>query len=360
MSGGVDLAAKVRFLSDPGSYASQPPSVEVIETHMAWVFLADGVAYKLKKPVRYELLDYRTLDDRSRMCREEVRLNRRLAPDVYLGVIALTLEPGGRLAIGGGGRIVEWLVHMRRLPDRLMLDRAMALGPVPDERLEGAARLLARFYRDAPPVPTAEQAYRRRIRASVEETSSELLRPRFGLPQDLVVRLAQAQVDFLDGEHASHLDRRAQEGRIVEGHGDLRPEHIYLGWDGVVPDDAPRAEADYVELHPSLARPVVIDCLEFDRDLRLLDPSDELSFLAMECALLGRPAVGERFRAVYSEETGDFPPPELIRFYESFRAFLRAKIAIWHLRDDGVPDHSYWRSRALRYLEYGHERLPLL
>jgi uncharacterized protein len=354
----VGLEEKVRFLSDPGSYPSHPASVEVIETHMAWVFLAGGDAYKLKKPVRYELLDYRTLQDRSRVCREEVRLNRRLAPDVYLGVIGLAVEPGRRLAIGGEGRVIEWLVHMRRLPDDGMLDRALLRGPVSDERLDGAARLLARFYADARPVPMTNEAYRERFRASVDGTLSELLRPSFGLPRGLVTRLSEAQLDFLTGGSAAFLDHRAEEGRIVEGHGDLRPEHVFLGSDEGAGRSAPSTPSAPGRV--PLSDPVIIDCLEFDRKLRLLDPVDELSFLAMECTLLGHPLVGERFRRVYAEETGDTPPPELLRFYESFRAFLRAKIAIWHLSDHGVPDHERWRNRALRYLEFGRERMPIV
>ncbi len=116
----------------------------------------------------------------------------------------------------------------------------------------------------------------------------------------------------------------------MEGHGDLRPEHVFLGAD-----------------------PAVIDCLEFDRDLRLLDPVDELGFLALECALLGQPGVGTRFLEIYRESSGDRCPLQLLRFYQGFRAFVRAKIAIWHLKDDKVSDPDHWRMRAVRYLELG-------
>jgi aminoglycoside phosphotransferase family enzyme len=142
-----------------------------------------------------------------------------------------------------------------------------------------------------------------------------------------VVAIADAQLAALV-RHRELFDRRVAEGRIVEGHGDLRPEHICL-----------------------TPVPAIIDCLEFSRDLRLLDPADELSFLGLECERLGRPEVGRWFLASYTEVTGDDPPPPLLRFHRTYRALRRAKIAVWHLRDPGVRDHDRWRERALRYLE---------
>lgn len=111
----VSTAEKVAFLRTPAAYPTHPRRVDVIETHMSWVFLAGDRVYKLKKPVHYPFLDFRTLASREFHCREEVRLNRRLAPHVYLGVVPLTQDHGGALALGGGGEVVDWLVEMRRL-----------------------------------------------------------------------------------------------------------------------------------------------------------------------------------------------------------------------------------------------------
>lgn len=120
--GSMDLQAKVACLSRPEIYPERPAAVEVVQTHMSFVFLTGSYAYKLKKPVRYHFLDFSTLEARYRDCQEEVRLNRRLARDVYLGVVPLTLAPQGGLRLGGDGEPVEWLVQMRQLPKRLMLE----------------------------------------------------------------------------------------------------------------------------------------------------------------------------------------------------------------------------------------------
>jgi uncharacterized protein len=331
--GSVSLADKVRFLRRPEAYHPPARSVSAIETHMAWVFLSGEYAYKLKKPVHYEFLDFRTLAARRRTCWEEVRLNRRLAPHVYLGVVPLTLEPDGGLALGGSGPVTDWLVRMRRLPSDGMLDRVLAAGTWSPEDLGPAAELLARFYASLSPVPLEPEEYVSRFRRHIEDTERELIRPSFGLPEEDIRRIARGQIQFLDG-HTRLLHARVEEGCVVEGHGDLRPDHIYLG-----------------------PPPAVIDCLEFSRELRIADPADELSFLDLECGRLGSPAAGAFFLRVYRERTGDAPPDLLRSFYRSFRALVRAKLAIWHLRDDHVADPDRWRTRAHRYLVLAREAL---
>ncbi|MEX1257447.1 MAG: hypothetical protein WEG36_07505 [Gemmatimonadota bacterium] len=329
-----DLSAKVAFLLRPDSYLPQPSTVASVETHMAWVFLAGEFAYKLKKPVRYDFLDYGTVEARRWSCEEELRLNRRLAPTVYLGVVPLTLGQDGGLVLGDRGRVVDWLVHMRRLPAELSLDRVIAAGPVPDRCIAAAALKMAGFYRDAAPVLLSPDRYRDRFQAEIVENLRELGDPSFDMPKSLLQELAGAQEGFLQ-DRAAILDRRVADGRIVEAHGDLRPEHIYL-------------EAD----------PSIIDCLEFDRELRFLDPADELSFLTVECDRLGQASVGRRFLQTYARVAEDDPPAELLRFYGSFRAFLRARIAIRHLRDGDVRDPSRWPARALEYLRFARKYLP--
>ncbi len=326
------LSDKVRFLLNPESYVHRPPSVEAIETHAAWIFLAGEFAYKLKKPVRYESMDYTSIEARRWSCQEEVRLNRRLARDVYFGAIPLAADSVDHLTLNGSGRVVDWLVHMRRLPADLSLDRLIASGPVPMMRIADAALKLASFYRDSASVPVTPQWYRERFRSQIRENLRELGDPIFQMPRRTLDELVAAQERFLE-ERAGVLDRRVAEGRIIEAHGDLRPEHIYL-------------EPD----------PSITDCLEFDRRLRLLDPADELSFLTVECELLGQPALGRRFLLTYARLVEEDPPEELLWFYEGFRAFLRARIAIRHLRDHAVRDRSPWSGRALAYLELARSR----
>jgi len=319
-------AAKVAFLRKPSSYPHRPTRVKAVESHMSWVFLADDHAYKLKKSVRYPFLDFSTLEARRANCRAELRLNRRLAPEAYYGIESLVMAADGHLHIGGPGQVTDWLVHMRRLPDERMLDRAIRRKVLKPRDIRPAAEMLAAFYRAAPAVRVAKGRYLDRFAADVEENLRELQNPAFGLPQMRVQAIGRAQRRFLE-DSSGLLERRLAEGRMIEAHGDLRPEHISLG-----------------------PPPEVIDCLEFNRAFRLLDPAEELSFLSIECEQLGASWVGEAFFRTYRRATGDRPPKPLIAFYMSYRAFLRAKLAIWHLKERQPRTPAKWPRLARSYL----------
>jgi aminoglycoside phosphotransferase family enzyme len=322
-----DIAAKVAFLSRPAAYPEAPRSVESVETHMSWVFLTDRHAYKLKKPVRYDSLDFSSPELRRRDCEEEVRLNRRLARDVYLGTLALTRASDGTFQLDGAGELLDWLVHMRRLPADRMLDELIRRGEIGETDVRAAAERLAEFYVRAEPIELAPDSYRKRLEEGVRSDLHELCRPEFGLCAEQVTKLAEAQLAFVE-RHGALLDQRVLQGRIVEGHGDLRPEHICL-----------------------TPEPAIIDCLEFSRELRIVDPADELAFLGLECERLGKPLVGRWFLERYTRVTGDEPPRALMHFYRTYRALRRAKIAAWHLQDPSVRDREKWRERARCYVE---------
>lgn len=311
----------------PESYPEPTRTVEAIETHMSWVFLIDGFAYKLKKPAKTPFLDFSTLEFRHHWCDEEVRLNQRLAPQVYLGTVQIT-RADGSLSIGGSGRIVDWLVRMRRLPRDRMLDRAIAVRSFTDEDIAGVAARLAQFYRQAPRLPVSGPYYLLRIAAATATDIEGLRLFHDVLPHDPLDAIGAAQRRFLC-EHASMLERRAEDRHIVEAHGDLRPEHVALG-----------------------PNPQIIDCLEFNPELRKLDPADELAFFALECELLGAPEIGDAVFSAYRAATGDDPLPQLIDFYKCCRAVLRAKLSILHLRDSPVRNHERWPKLANRYLEF--------
>ena len=324
---GPPLQAKLAFLGRPESHAPRPAAVEVIETHMSWVFLTESLVYKLKKPVRYDFLDFGTLEARHRDCREEVRLNRRLAPDVYLGVVPLTEDDDGRLALDGEGTVVEWLVKMRRLPAHCMLDRRIRAGTVDEEDVRRFTLRLARFYREAPPVEMAPDAYLERLRRDVLFNHRQLLDHDYRLDTAQLDRITSAQLGIVV-DSPELFTRRVEARRIVEGHGDLRPEHVCLE-DG----------------------PLFIDCLEFKREFRIVDPVDELADLAMECEIAGAAFIGPLMFETYARETGDDPPQRLIHFHTACRATLRARLAIWHLKDHEADQHSRWVRRTRAYLD---------
>jgi len=323
----IPLAAKIEFLKRPESYPARVKSVQAVETHISWVFLTENHAYKLKKPVQYPILNFASLESRRRYSLAELRLNRRLAPDVYLAVVPLKLDPEGRLRLGGRGRTVDWLVKMRRLPKERTLEDRIRHRNLRREDLACLVRMLAGFYRGAIPVAMRAPSYRRRYAANIRANRSELTRRTWRLPADIVRRVTTAQIAFI-ARHADLFDERVCAKRIVEGHGDLRPEHIYLG-----------------------ARPLVLDSLEFNRAFRVVDPADEVSFLALECERLGARRLGECILERYEKLSGDRIPDKLLAFYKSERACVRAKIAILHLRESGVRGAAKWRRRAIRYLK---------
>ncbi|WP_374447790.1 hypothetical protein [Stella sp.] len=319
------LAAKVAFLGDPRAYPEPVAAVEVVETHMSWVFLAGGRVYKLKKPVRFPYLDFSTLARRAAACRAEDRLNRRLAPEVYLGIVPLTAAASG-LALGGEGEVVDWLVVMRRLDPAANLEPALRGGRLPPAEVERVAAVLRSFYRRARPVPTSAGRHRDHWRQATEANRRLLADPRFRLPAGLVGRIAMVQRRFLATRSAA-LAARVRAGRIVDAHGDLRPEHVWL------------------------TRPVaIIDCLEFDPRLRALDPLDELAFLSVECERLGAAWVGRHIHRRLAAALREPPASGLFLFYRTQRAMLRARLAIAHLLDAQPRTPAKWPLQARAYL----------
>ena len=319
----IELAAKLAFLRALGAFDGV---VEVIETHMSWVFLTEQRAFKLKKPVRLPYVDYRTLERRRQSCDNELRLGRRLAANVYDAVVPLVATPQ-RLAIGGDGEIVDWLVVMRRLPADRMLPQMLA---------RGAATLRSTPTRSAicSPASTATHLARRGTARSIaaacasswSRVAGELVE-RGAPPRDAVDRIVAGPARRRSTREAHALDARIAAGRVVDAHGDLRPEHVCL--------ETP---------------PVVIDPLEFDDDLRTLDAASELAFFALECERLGATWFGDRVVARYAERTGDRVPASLVALYRGQHALTRALIALRHLDDAAPGDHARWRAKADDYL----------
>lgn len=316
--------ALLAFLCRPENYPESTPAVEVLETHMSWVFLTRHHAYKLKKPFRRGRIDYTTVAARRRSCLRELRLNRRLAPDVYLDVVALTIDGSGRLALGGAGERIDWLLRMRRLPAEQSLERRLlARQAGPDAARRIVARLIP-FYAGAAHARWTPAGYRRHLLSAVASAARDLGRPAYGLARAEADTVASALREFAT-RHGDLLDARVGGARIVEGHGDLRPEHIYLS-----------------------DPPTIIDCIEFDRGLRLRDPVDELAFLAMECDRLGCPDFDAWLFDAHADLAGDRPPRPLLEFHKGHSAFVRAAIAIAHLDDPDTGPRAHWGSAEIR------------
>jgi aminoglycoside phosphotransferase family enzyme len=319
------LDQKVKFLSRPNSYSQTVVEVIRRETHMSWVFLAGDHAFKLKKPVHFPYLDFSTLERRGAACWAELRLNRRLAPDVYLAVVPLTATSSG-LSIDGGGTIVDWLVVMRRLDENQTLEHAILEDQIKYWQLDRLVATLVQFYRRAARVSLSPAIYLRDWHRSLAYNRRVLLDPRLGLPAGLVTRVDGIQRRFLAAKDDVLAERVRRRG-IVDGHGDLRPEHIWLN--------------DPVK---------IIDCLEFNPRLRAVDPFDEIAFLSLECERLGAGWAGEYIRRGVRRGLRDGLSEELFHFYRCHRAMLRARLVIAHLLEPNPRTPEKWPCLSRTYL----------
>ncbi|MFF4656107.1 AAA family ATPase [Streptomyces sp. NPDC001381] len=293
-------------MTEPGHDGGQPPRAEVCETHSAIVFFVGDRAYKVKKPVDLGFLDYTTPAGRRAACAREVALNRRFAPDVYLGL--------GEFR-GPGAEAPEPLVVMRRMPAHRRLSHLVREGEALDEVLRSVARHLAAWHADAPRSPEADAQGTRDALSSRWEAGFAQVHAMAedGPVPDGVTETERLVRRYLAGREGLFAARIAQ-GRVVDGHGDLLAEDIFCL------DDGPR----------------VLDCLEFDDRLRCVDGLDDAAFLAMDLERLGAPEAAAYFLARYGEYSGDPAPPSLWHHYVAYRAFVRAKVSLIQARQ-GAP-----------------------
>jgi aminoglycoside phosphotransferase family enzyme/predicted kinase len=290
-------------------------------THASWVFVAGDDVWKVKRPVDFGFLDFRTTEARRRFCEAEISLNRRLAPDVYLGVEPVRATAGGLELGAGPGPVVDWAVHMRRLPDAASAESLLARGTLDAGLLERLAARLAAFL-GAAPRADAHGAFAA-LEASVAENFAQVA-PFVGdlCAADTFDETRAFQTAAL-GAGADRFAARVAEGRIRDGHGDLRLEHVYFlpgpGGGGVG------------------AVPTVIDCIEFNDRFRCGDAAGEAAFLAMELEAARRPDLAAGFLARFAEASGDIDLYGVLDFYLSYRAWVRGKVACFVAADANAP-----------------------
>jgi aminoglycoside phosphotransferase family enzyme/predicted kinase len=336
--------AIVRALADPGFHSPRPARVEHLQTHISHVFLAGPYAYKLKKAVRFPFLDFGTVELRRRFCAEEVRLNRRLCPDVYLDVLAVTRDEAGALHLGGPGTAVDHVVRMRRLPADRMLPTLVERDAVGAEAMAALARRLAAFHATAATGPdVAAHAEPEALRRRWADESAAIARFAGSL---LAVEDHEVLADFgpaFVGRHDTLLRARLDAGRIREGHGDLHAGNVCLV-------DTPVAGAD--GLPPLPAGIYLFDCMEFSHALRCTDVASEVGFLAMDLEARGRPDLGRAFVEAYVEASDDRALEALLPFYAAYRAIVRGKVAALESEEPEVDPAARERAveRARRHL----------
>lgn len=312
-------------LRDPSCYPGTVNAVELRQTHLSVVCLAGEFAYKLKKPVKFPFVDFSTLERRRHFCEEEVRLNRRLCPEVYLGVVPLWRAPDGDWSFRdeGGGQIGEWAVRMRRLPEERMLNRLLARNEVTEAQIRDVAGLLVRFHAtgtEDPQVLAAGSAARKREVILENFAALEECRA-LGFDQELHEAVRMRTLADLE-RWLPLLADRARRGRVVDGHGDLHARNICL-----------------------TEPPVIFDCIEFRPEFRCGDVAFENAFLMMDLVYRGHPELANAYLASYLAGSGDEEQRLLLPLCLCYRAMVRAKVAALAGMDPDIPDEERRQAR---------------
>ncbi len=324
----MDHATLVRALEDPSAYPHEVDHVELIQTHISSVFLTGELVYKLKKPVNFGFLDFSTPELRRRYCEAEVRLNRRLAPSVYLRVEPVVRDGDG-IRIGGDGEIVDWVVVMRQLDQSLLGLEVLRRGELGPRHVDAVVELLVPFYRDAATGEGVDEyGTVDSVRFNTDENFSQteayvgklLSRERFDHIREWTDR-------FYD-DHAELFERRVAEGRIRDSHGDLHLGNIFF-----------------------TDPPVIFDCIEFNERFRCGDVAVDLAFLAMDLDFNGRSELARRLVEGYVAASGDAELERLMDFYCCYRAYVRGKVSCFSSSDPSLAngDRRRFRNLARRY-----------
>lgn len=337
-------ASLTAALEDPASYPYDPDAIELVQTHISVVALAPPFVYKIKKPVDFGFLDFSTLERRRHFCKREIELNRRLCAHIYEGVVPISRTHGG-LVLESDENVVEVAVKMRMLDPYHFLHNRLERGELSTDDLDRVIGRLEAFYAERSSSAAIAAAGRTaRIKENTDENfaqATDHIGTLLSRPAYETIRCATDR--FLD-QHARLLNKRRAGGHIVDGHGDLRLEHIHC---------TPECICIY-------------DCIEFNDRFRHLDVANDLAFLAMDLDTNGRSDLSRYFVHAMKERLDDPALPLLVDFYKGYRAFVRGKVAGLRSAEDEIPDADRAESRdearrmyqwALRYGVAGSQPL---
>ncbi|MBI4310926.1 MAG: AAA family ATPase [Chloroflexi bacterium] len=306
----------VKQLLQPEAYPERPATVRLVQTHVSSLFFAGDFVYKVKRPVNYGFVDYTTLARRKRFCVLEASLNGPMAPGVYLGVVEVR-RLNGEVVAGGtyGGEVVDYAVKMRRLPQESSLSMLLKAGKITPDDARSIGEVVARFHAQARRGPAITRlgglsTVRRNIQENFRQTKRYAGSAVSQDAYDDITAYSHAYLKAREGL----FQQRAAEGRILDGHGDLKASDIYIV-DG---------------------RVLVLDCVEFNRRFRYGDAALDIAFLAMDLDFHGRPDLSRAFVDAYVDASGDAGAREVLGFFKCYRAYVRAKVNSFRLDDPGL------------------------
>ncbi len=311
----TQLPQMIQALLDPKAYPDKTERVELSQTQMSFVFLTDDYVYKVKKPVNLGYLDYTTLDKRQFYCQQELTLNRRLCPEVYLGVVPIIQDKYSTF-IERQGEVIEYAVKMRRLPQEAMMDTLLAHNQVSPEMLNSIAQKLVQFHRKA--ATNADISAFGSLDTIRQNTDENFSQTEKYIGNTISQTQHQRIKDYTDRvlkENAHLFHKRVADSRIRDCHGDLHAAHICL-INGIC----------------------IYDCIEFNDRFRYCDVASEVAFLAMDLDHYGRADLSRIFVSDYVSLSQDREITELLNFYLCYRAYVRGKVNCFKLDDPHVPE----------------------
>lgn len=329
----MSLVESLRALLDSRAYPHPCEAIELVETHISWVLLTGNFAYKLKKPVKFSFLDFSTLELREHFCREELRCNSAFAPQLYLGVLPVTREPDGTLSLGGDdGEIVEWAVQMRQFDTRMQMDHLLERGDITLDMLRSFGRTLAARHAVLPQHKGRASEVDQRTIGPAEDNFSEIAATGLQAPNAGMLVAASASARKVAQALRSLMEERMMGGLVRECHGDLHLSNLVLIEDQVT----------------------AFDCLEFNPNLRWIDPVSDVAFLFMDCYVRGRSDLAYAFVDAYLDASGDYQGARLLAYFAAYRSIVRAKVAALRWQQQADDECA---ARFLTHLRWAHDWL---
>jgi aminoglycoside phosphotransferase family enzyme len=329
----MDVSSLQKALLQPEIYPDRPPRVRLMETHISLLFLTGNHVYKIKKPVNFGFLDFTSLDKRKFFCEEEVKLNRRLSPGIYLGVVRITKE-GDRIHLEGKGQPVEYAVKMEQIPEERLMDRLLERRQVTPKMVEAVSEKLVRFYFAAETNDHIKSfAKPERVKQDTDENFEQTEKYiNVTIPREVYEEVKNRTNNFFRTSEKI-FERRIASDRIRDCHGDLRLEHIFWG-----------------------EEICIFDCIEFNQRFRYTDVAADIAFLAMDLDYHGREDLSDRLIHAYVGESGDHELMEVLDFYKCYRAYVRGKVESFRLDDPHIPEGEKKEAlkRAQKYFSLAH------
>jgi aminoglycoside phosphotransferase family enzyme len=306
----------IEYMKDPKNYPDKPESIALVQTHISWVFIGDMYVYKLKKPVDFGFLDFTTLEKRKFFVEEELRLNSRFSPDLYLDVVPIS-KKGEKFILNDSSNVFEYALKMKKINEDNLLNNLLASGKVSDQIMGRVGRHIAEVYGK---IPSDEKSrsygsldtIAKNVMENFEQTEKYIGGPKS--KQDHKI-MQTWSADFMKNNKGL-FQKRIDEGHIKDCHGDLHLQHICV-------DDK---------------KIFIFDCIEFNERFRFGDVASDVAFLAMDLDYNGYPDFGQNFVNAYIETSGDTGLAEVLKFYKVYRAYVRAKVTSFMLDDKGLSE----------------------